>query len=29
MEVFTIFMSGRMLVKTEAIKNSTLELNFE
>lgn len=28
-EVFTIFMFGRMSVKTEAIRNSTLELNFK
>jgi len=29
MEVLTIFMFGRMSVKTEAIKNSTLKLIFE
>ena len=26
MDMFTIFMSGRMLVKTKAIKDSTLKL---
>jgi hypothetical protein len=29
MEVFTIFMFGRMSVKTKTVKHSTLELNFK